>query len=121
MSRPNVSVRYDRVKHQATLRVTIYAEAISALSKKIHAIGSPDSPNKIHNDETAPVADTSATGARSHVVCAPNLSAPGACEVAPRRLSRCETTLIGSRRGCTPATANPCRWRDGFHADRVGL
>jgi len=82
MSRPNVSVRYDRVKHQATLRVTIYAEAISALSKKIHAIGSPDSPNKIHNDETAPVADTSATGARSHVVCAPNLSAyePSTCD-----------------------------------------
>ncbi len=64
MSRPNVSV------------------AISALSKKIHAIGSPDSPNKIHNDETAPVADTSATGARSHVVCAPNLSAyePSTCD-----------------------------------------
>jgi hypothetical protein len=63
--RLHLQIRYNRAKQQAILRVTIYAEAIGTLTKKIHTMGSPDLHNKIHNDATAPVASTSATGARS--------------------------------------------------------
>jgi hypothetical protein len=60
-------VRYDRTKHQVTLRVTIHAEAVGTLTNKIRSLGSHESVTSIHDD--APV-----TPARSHVVSAPGRS-----------------------------------------------
>jgi hypothetical protein len=60
----HLQVRYDRAKHQVTLHVTIYAEAVAVRTKKIS-----DS-----RDET--------TAARSHVVSAPG--GPGASGVSRR-------------------------------------
>ena len=47
----HLQVRYDRTEHHVSLRVTIYAEAVGALTDKIHSLG---------GDET-----------HSHVVSAP--------------------------------------------------
>jgi len=47
----HLQVRYDRTKHQVTLRVTIYAEAVSALSERIQAAEKADQPRKLQNNE----------------------------------------------------------------------
>jgi Recombinase/Recombinase zinc beta ribbon domain len=68
----HLQVRYDRAKHQVTLRATIYAEAVGALTKKIRALNSDDGPcTTVRSNETAPVVGMPTAGARSHVVSAP--------------------------------------------------
>jgi hypothetical protein len=58
-------------KHQVTLRVTIYAEAVGALTDKIHSLRNGESPKTVDGDETAVVEDAAITTARSLVVGAP--------------------------------------------------
>ena len=60
-----------RLRFQLTLRVTIYAEAVGALTDKIHSLESYESAKTVHSDETAAVANAPVTTARSHVVGAP--------------------------------------------------
>jgi hypothetical protein len=72
----HLRVRYDRTEHQVTLRVTINAETVGALSRRIQAADKADQQTKIQNNETAPVVGMPATGARSHVVSAPGPSRP---------------------------------------------
>ena len=67
----HLQVRYDRPKHQVTLRVTIYAEAVGVLSDKIHSLTNGEWPKRVDGDETAVVADAAITSARSLVVGAP--------------------------------------------------
>ena len=67
----HLQVRYDRPKHQVTLRVTIYAEAVGVLTDKIHSLRNGEWPKRVDGDETAVVADAAITSARSLVVGAP--------------------------------------------------
>jgi hypothetical protein len=77
----HLQLRYDRPKHQVTLRVTIYAEALGALTDKIRSLESHESLKRVHSDETAMVANAPVSTARSHVVSAPGRIQP---KTAPR-------------------------------------
>jgi hypothetical protein len=77
----HLQLRYDRPKHQVTLRVTIYAEAVGALTDKIRSLEIRESGETVHCDETAGVANAPVTTARSHVVGAPGRIHP---RTAPR-------------------------------------
>jgi site-specific DNA recombinase len=67
----HLQIRYDPTKHQVTLRVTIYAEAITALTEKIQAAEKVEPHKKVQNDETSRVAAVPATRPRSLAVGAP--------------------------------------------------
>ena len=67
----HLQVRYDRPKHQVTLRVTIYAEAVGMLTDKIHSLRNGESPKTVDADKTAVAAGAAVTAARSRVVGAP--------------------------------------------------
>jgi site-specific DNA recombinase len=49
----HLQVRYDRPRHQVTLRVTIYAEAVGVLTDKIHSLRKGESPKRVDGDETS--------------------------------------------------------------------
>jgi hypothetical protein len=68
----HLQVRYDRPKHQVTLRVTIYAEAVGALTDKIHSLRSDESPKTVDGDKTVVAAGAVVTAARFLVVGAPD-------------------------------------------------
>ena len=67
----HLQLRYDRPRHQVTLRVTIYAEAVGAPTEKIRSLDGSESGKAVHSGETAAVANAPATTARSHVVKCP--------------------------------------------------
>jgi len=72
----HLQARYDRTRHQVILRVTIHAEAVGALTEKIHTLNSNQQSHKTtHSNETVPLASMPVTGTHSHVVGAPG----GAC------------------------------------------
>jgi site-specific DNA recombinase len=70
----HLQVRYDRTRHQVTLRVTIHAEAVDQLSRKIHAAGRANTSDKIDITQNAGVADLMVAPARSLAVGAPGRS-----------------------------------------------
>jgi site-specific DNA recombinase len=48
----HLQARYDRVTHQITLQVTIYAEAVPTLTRTVHTLTNSE-PHKINNQECA--------------------------------------------------------------------
>jgi len=70
----HLEVRYHRTKHQVTVRVTIHAGTVSALTNKINALAVDGIPGQTQNREPAPGVDTPFPGAGSHVGGAPGRS-----------------------------------------------